>query len=245
VTRPARSNAASSQTSSLVSRLPVTFGLITACVVVYLLVAAVGATTGTPFNEGLVLQPGDVVNLGALIPALVAKGEAWRLITSAFLHAGFVHLALNMLSLYFLGPFAEVSFGRGRFLALYFISGIAGGLAYLYFGSFYAPAIGASGAIFGLLGGVFGFAIRCGTFSVRDPVIGQLLFITAINLILGQTISNVSNTAHVGGLVGGLVYGWLFAPTVFSQKKLVAASPIAIAFGIEALLLGAWYLFFV
>ncbi len=225
-------------------RLPVTFGLITACVAVYLAVAALGATAGVPFNAGIVRQPGEILSLGALVPALVAEGEAWRLLTSAFLHSGFVHLAMNMISLYFLGSFAEIQFGRGRFLALYFVSGIAGGLAYLYFGSFTAPAVGASGAIFGLLGGVFGYSIRQGTFSLQNPIIGQLLLLTAINLFLGATIPNVSNTAHVGGLVGGLVYGWLFAPTVYSRKKLVAATPIAAAFGLEAILLGAWYLYF-
>ncbi len=224
-------------------RLLVTFGLITASVLVYLLVAAQGAALGVPFNVGLVEQPGRVLALGALVPALVAEGEAWRLLTSIFLHSGFIHLAMNMISLYFLGSFAEVSFGRGRFFALYFISGIAGGLAYLYFGSFDTPAVGASGAIFGLLGGVFGFAIKRGTFSTRNPVISQLLILTAINLFLGATIPNVSNTAHVGGLLGGLVYGWLFAPTVYSRMRLVAATPIVAAFGLEALLLGVWYLY--
>jgi len=228
-----------------ISRLPVTFGLIAACVLVYMLVALQGAAIGVPPNVGLVQQPEEVLSLGALVPALVAQGEAWRLITSAFLHSGFVHLALNMLSLYFLGSFAEVTFGRSRFLALYLISGIAGGLAYLYFGSFSAPAVGASGAIFGLLGGVFGFAIRRGTFSTRDPVISQLLLLTGLNLFIGFTIPGVSNTAHIGGLLGGLVFGYLMAPTVYSQKRLVATSPIAAAFGLEAILLGLWYLFFV
>jgi rhomboid protease GluP len=225
------------------ARLPVTFGLISACVLVYVLVALQGAAAGVPLNLGLVQQPREVLSLGALIPALVAEGEAWRLVTSAFLHSGFVHLALNMLSLYFLGSFAEVTFGRSRFLALYLISGIAGGLAYLYFGSFSAPAVGASGAIFGLLGGVFGFAIRRGTFSMRNPIISQLLLLTALNLFLGATIPGVSNTAHIGGLLGGLVFGYLMAPTVYSQKKLVAATPILLAFGLEAVLLGLWYLF--
>ena len=185
----------------------------------YLIGALIGVQAGAPFNVGIVQQPRAILNLGALIPALVAEGEVWRLVTSAFLHSGLVHLAMNMISLYFLGSFAEAQFGRGRFLALYLISGIAGGLAYLYFGSFTDPAVGASGAIFGLLGGVFGFAIRRGTFTTRNPIISQLLVLTAINLFLGATIPNVSNTAHIGGLVGGLIFGWLMAPTVFSQKK--------------------------
>ena len=226
-----------------ISRLPVTFGLIAACVLVYMLVALQGAAVGVPPNVGLVQQPEAVLSQGALVPALVAQGEAWRLITSVFLHSGFVHLALNMLSLYFLGSFAEVTFGRSRFLTLYLISGIAGGLAYLYFGSFNAPAVGASGAIFGLLGGVFGYAIRRGTFSTRNPIISQLLLLTGLNLFLGFTIPGVSNTAHIGGLLGGLVFGYLMAPTVYSRKRLVATAPIAAAFGLEAILLGLWYLF--
>ena len=226
------------------SRLPVTFGLITVCVAVYLFGAAIGATAGTPFNKGLVQQPGYFLELGALIPAQVAEGEAWRLVTSAFLHSGFLHLAMNMVSLYFLGSFAESQFGRARFFALYFISGIAGSLAYLYFGSFTAPAVGASGAIFGLVGGVFGFSIRQGVFSLQNPIISQLLVLTALNLFLGATIPNVSNTAHIGGLIGGIIFGWLMAPTVYSQKKLVATSPIVIAFGLEAILLGVWYFYF-
>ena len=212
---------------------------------VYLLVAAQGAAMGVPFEAGILRQPGEVLILGALVPALVAEGQAWRLITSAFLHSGLTHLAMNMISLYFLGSFAEISFGRGRFFALYFISGIAGGLAYLYFGTFNAPAVGASGAIFGLLGGVFGFAIRRGTFSTSNPVIRQLLILTGLNLVLGATIPGVSNTAHVGGLAGGLAFGWLMAPTVFSQKRLVATTPVVAAFGLEALLLAVWYLYFV
>lgn len=221
------------------TRLPVTFGLIAINVAVYVLLSVFGASSGASITG----QPRDVLILGALVPALVAEGEAWRLLTSMFLHSGLLHLAMNMISLYFLGAFAEVTFGRSRFLALYFISGLAGGLAYLYIGTFNAPAVGASGAIFGLLGGVFGYAIRRGTFSLQNPVISQLLFLTAINLALGFSIPNVSNTAHIGGLVGGLVYGFLLAPTVYAEKRLVAASPIVIAFGLEALLLIGWYLY--
>ncbi len=224
------------------SRLPVTFSLIAACVLVYLGAASVGASSGGT-SLGL---PVEALTLGALVPAFVAEGEAWRLLTSTFLHSGLTHLLLNMLSLYFLGSFAEASFGRGRFFGLYLLSGIAGGIAYLYFGwdSPMQPAVGASGAIFGLLGGVFGYAIRRGTFSTRDPIIGQLLLLTGINLFLGFSIPGVSNTAHLGGLVGGLVYGFFLAPTVYSRKWLTALAPAAITLVIEAILLGVWYLIF-
>jgi rhomboid protease GluP len=205
-------------------------------------VAALGASHGVPWNVGLVVQPGQVVDEGALIPALVAQGEWWRLLSSMFLHSGAVHLGLNMLSLYFLGSFIEVAFGRGRFLALYLLSGLSGGLAYLYFGGFNVPAVGASGAIFGLLGGVLGYALRRGTFSWQNPLIRQLLILLALNLYIGFSVPNISNTAHLGGLAGGFAFGWLVAPSIYSRKKLRAISPIALVLGAEILLLAAWFL---
>ena len=224
------------------SRLPVTFGLIAACVTVYVAVAIAGQAYGYPLNVGLVTQPPEVLARGALVPAAVANGTVWLLLSSMFLHSGFIHLALNMLSLYFLGAFVEQAFGRSRFLALYLASGLAGGIAYLYFGDFGTPAVGASGAIFGLLGGVLGYSLRRGTFSWQNPLIRQLLLLTALNLYFGFSVSNISNTAHIGGLVGGTVFGWLTAPTVYSGKKLRAAPPTVILFGAELILLALWLL---
>ena len=211
---------------------------------VYVGVAALGVAYGTPWNVGLVIQPPQVLQRGALIPALVAQGESWRLLSSMFLHSGAVHLGLNMLSLYFLGSFVEQAFGRGRFLALYLLSGLSGGLAYLYFGPFDQPAVGASGAIFGLLGGVLGYALRRGTFSWQNPLIRQLLILLALNLYIGFSIPNISNTAHLGGLAGGFAFGWLVAPTIYSRKRMRAIIPIAIALGVEVLLLATWFLYF-
>jgi len=201
-------------------------------------------TALVPWNVALVAQPMEILGRGALIPALVAEGQAWRLVSSVFLHSGFLHLALNMLSLYFLGSFVENAFGRGRFLALYLLSGLSGGIAYLYFGGFGTPAVGASGAIFGLLGGVLGYALRRGTFSWQNPVIRQLLILLAINLYIGLSIPNVSNTAHMGGLAGGFAFGYLVAPTVYSRKAVRALTPVLIVLGVEALLLGMWILGF-
>ncbi len=212
---------------------------------VYVGVAYLGQTAyGVAWNVGLMVQPGPVLQRGALVPALVAQGESWRLISSVFLHSGIVHLGFNMLALYFLGSFTEEAFGRSRFFALYLLSGISGGLAYLYFGGFDQAAVGASGAIFGLLGGVLGYALRRGTFSWQNPLIRQLLILLALNLYLGFSIPNISNTAHLGGLAGGFVFGWLMAPTVYSRKKLRAISPVAIVAGAEILLLIAWFLYF-
>lgn len=226
------------------TRLPVTFGLIGACVTVYIAVAFAGGSYGYPLNFSLVTQPPEVLAQGALVPASVAHGRVWLLVSSVFLHSGFIHLALNMLSLYFLGSFVEVAFGRGRFLALYLTSGLAGGIAYLFFGDFNGSVVGASGAIFGLLGGVLGYSLRRGTFSWQNPLIRQLLILTALNLYFGFSVSNISNTAHIGGLVGGLAFGWLVAPTVYSKKALPAATPTVIVLGTEIVLLVIWFLVF-
>ena len=224
------------------SRLPVTFGLIATCVAVYVAVAFAGQDFGYPLNAGLVAQPPEVLALGALVPAAVASGQVWLLLSSMFLHSGFIHLALNMLSLYFLGSFVEQAFGKSRFLALYLTSGLAGGIAYLYFGAFEQPAVGASGAIFGLLGGVLGYSLRRGTFSWQNPLIRQLLILTALNLYIGFSVPNISNTAHIGGLLGGAAFGWLTAPNVYSGKPLRAATPTVILFGAELILLALWML---
>ena len=221
------------------SRLPVTFALIGACVAVFVAVAAAGNSYGVPINVGIVTQPSEVLDLGALIPSLVANGQPWRLLTSVFLHAGFVHLAFNMLSLYFLGSFVEETFGRARFVGLYLLSGLSGGIAYLYVDGV-GSAVGASGAIFGLLGGVFGYSMRRGTFSWQNPVIRQLLILTALNLYLGFSIPNISNTAHIGGLIGGLAFGFLSANSIYSTRKASALAPTLILLGVEVILLAVW-----
>jgi rhomboid protease GluP len=213
-------------------------------VTVYVAVAIAGQGYGYPLNVGLVTQPPEVLARGALVPAAVAGGQVWLLLSSMFLHSGFIHLALNMLSLYFLGSFVEQAFGKSRFLALYLCSGLAGGIAYLYFGAFEVPAVGASGAIFGLLGGVFGYSVRRGSFSWQNPLIRQLLILTALNLYIGFSVPNISNTAHIGGLLGGAAFGWLTAPTVYSGKPLRAAAPTVILFGAEMVLVAVWLLVF-
>ena len=135
----------------------------------------------------------------------------------------------------------EVTFGRARFLALYLTSGLAGGIAYLYFGDFDGSVVGASGAIFGLLGGALGYSLRRGTFSWQNPLIRQLLILTALNLYIGFSIPNISNAAHIGGLLSGLAFGWLVAPTVYSEKKARAATSTIIVLGSEMILLAVWF----
>lgn len=200
-----------------------------------------GATLGLRWSSVLIDPPARLLIVaGALLPELVAHGQVWRLLSSTLLHASFIHLTVNMLSLYFLGIFAEEVFGRSRFLALYLVSGISASVAYLYFGAAGAPVVGASGAIFGLLGGILGLALNKGTFSWDNPVIRELLILAAINLALGFTIPGVSNTAHLGGLFGGAVFGWLVAPSMGTSSKPGLAPSLTLAVGVEALLISTW-----
>jgi rhomboid protease GluP len=84
--------------------------------------------------------------------------------------------------------------------------------------------------------------VRRGTFSWQNPLIRQLLILTVLNLSIGFSVPNISNTAHIGGLVGGAAFGWLTAPTVYSSKTLRAATPTVILFGTELVLLALWLL---
>ncbi|MET9644074.1 rhomboid family intramembrane serine protease [Streptomyces syringium] len=138
----------------------------------------------------------------------VAEGQWYRLLTATFLHQEPMHLAFNMLSLWFLGPPLEAALGRIRYLALYVLSGLGGSaLAYLVAAP-NQPSLGASGAIFGLLGAT-AVLLRRLNYDMR-PVVALLV----LNLIFTFTWSNISWEAHVGGLVVGtaVAFGLVHAP---------------------------------
>jgi membrane associated rhomboid family serine protease len=144
-----------------------------------------GTLAGVPAG----LPVGDLVG--------VAHGDWWRLITAAFLHHGPFHLLLNMLALYWFGSLLERRIGSGRFVLLYLVSGLAGSAGALI-ASPTSPTVGASGAIFGILGA--GLVLE----QQRDYVFGgSALGIIVINLVLTFAIPNISIGGHIGGLVGG------------------------------------------
>jgi membrane associated rhomboid family serine protease len=127
----------------------------------------------------------------------VAHGDWGRLITAAFLHYGPFHLLLNMLALYWFGSALEQRIGSGRFLLLYLVSGLAGSAGALLLDPT-TPTVGASGAIFGVLGA--GLVLE----QQRDYVFGgSALGIIVINLVLTFSIANISIGGHIGGLAGG------------------------------------------
>jgi membrane associated rhomboid family serine protease len=134
---------------------------------------------------------------GALFGPLVANGDWWRLITAAFLHYGPIHLGFNMFFLYWIGTPLEQYLGRARFLLVYFVSGLAGSAGALVL-SPHAVTVGASGAIFGILGAAL-ILERQGSYVLGGSAMGLIV----INLALGFVLSNVSIGGHIGGLIGG------------------------------------------
>ena len=140
---------------------------------------------------------GEIFREGALYGPLVAEGEWWRLLTSAFLHANLIHIGLNMLMLWWFGRALEALLGRGRFIGIYLVSALAGAAGALLVNP-EAFTVGASGAIFGILGaGVVLERKRIYVFG------GAALGIVLLNVLFTFAVPNVSIGGHFGGLVGG------------------------------------------
>lgn len=159
-------------------------------------------------------ENGDVLlAFGAKYNPAIIQGQYWRLVTPIFLHANILHLGLNMLNFFILGPIVERIFGHIRFALIYLLTGIASALASFVF----APqeiSVGASGAIFGLVGAysIFILAHRLAFRHGGITALAWLILVIGLNLALGFVIPNVDNYAHVGGLLSGCLLGWFFTP---------------------------------
>ena len=152
---------------------------------------------------------GQVTQLGANYGPAIRAGEYWRLVTSMFLHGGLLHLALNGWALFQLGSLLELLMGSPRMLLVYFMTGIAGSLASATFTQ--APSVGASGAIFGLLGALIAFLLRRrGALTPQGKsILMQLVGWAAINVFFGFSTPGIDNSAHLGGGAAGLLLGFL------------------------------------
>lgn len=148
-------------------------------------------------------QTETLVKFGGNVKSLVLNGEYWRLIASAFLHDGFLHLICNMYALYVLGIQLENFFGKTRFAIIYLFSAITGNLLSLVFADPNVISIGASGAIFGLFGSLlyFGYYYRVYLGTVLRT---QIVPVILINLLFGIVTPGIDNAAHIGGLIGGV-----------------------------------------
>ena len=161
----------------------VTYTLVAICVVVYLIQQADPSFTGRY----------------ALIPFAVEQGQYARMITSAFLHAGLLHLATNMITLFIVGTPLERVLRPARFLLVYVLSALGGSLLSVWLSPEFSIGVGASGAIFGLFGALVVLRRQVGAEA------GGLAVLIGLNLVISFTVPNISWQAHIGGLVTGVL----------------------------------------
>jgi rhomboid protease GluP len=183
---------------------PITIALIAASALVF----AAMVLSGVSFMEP---TPQQAIAFGADSGQYTFNGQWWRLVTSMFVHFGIIHLGLNMWCLWNLGRAAEQLLGRFSYLLAYFVSGIFGSIASVYWHP-QAAGAGASGAIFGLSGVLVSFVYLKKTPShlqINSKMLGSLGTFIAYNLIFGAAIPGISNAAHIGGLLMGLTVGAL------------------------------------
>ena len=138
---------------------------------------------------------------GAKVNELINSGQSWRLITCAFLHGGLAHIAFNMYALKIIGSEVEYAYGKVKYIGIYLISAIGASL-FSYIFNADSISVGASGAIFGLFGAMLIFGIK-NRDRIRKEYIINLFKVIVINIIIGVTISNIDNSAHIGGLIFG------------------------------------------
>jgi membrane associated rhomboid family serine protease len=197
VARTAARTAAMSAKNAYVTQV-----LIAINVIVYIVTVVQGAGINDP--------GGKVFAKGLLFGPFVANGDWWRLITSAFLHASILHLAFNMLALWWFGAPVEHYLGRARFLLVYVASGLAGSAGALIVTP-NAATVGASGAIFGILGAAVVLERQ------RMFVLGgSALTIIVINIVFSIAVPGISIGGHIGGLIGGALS--TLALTHFGRK---------------------------
>lgn len=201
---------------SRTSRVPVvTYSIIAITVVMFGVQFITGGTQGSVTRALMYWGP-------------LTVAEPWRMLTALVLHSGVVHILVNMYSLFIFGPILERMLGRVRFIALYLISGLGGSVAVLLLNPM-TPVIGASGAIFGLLGAFFIITRRLGGNSV------QLLIVIGINLAIGFVPGfNISWQAHLGGVVVGAAVATVYFLTRRPQQKNVQIAGVV---GITAALI--------
>ncbi len=172
-----------------------TYGLIAINIVVWLLLTILSKRMEVKY--GALLDP-----YGSKINNLILEGQYWRLISPMFLHVNEIHLLVNCYSLFIVGSQVERLFGHGRFIAIYFVSGFLGCIASFAFSL--NSAVGASGAIFGLLGAMLFFAMKRPSL-LKSGFGANLITTLIINLVYGFMNEQIDNYGHLGGLVGGFL----------------------------------------
>lgn len=186
-----------------------TYMLITINILVYLIVGFVSLY----YYKGSIIEIDNraLVMLGAMVNVLVEEGQYYRLLTCAFLHSSIIHLGLNMYALNSLGSILEKVLSKGKLLIIYIMSAVLASYgSYLSTRSIHRVSIsvGASGAIFGLLGALLVIAF------LNRKIMGKALLksvaeVAVINIIIGFLIPNVDNVAHISGLISGIIITYI------------------------------------
>lgn len=158
--------------------------------------------------DGTIAALNGITNLTALTLGannflLLKSGEVWRLLSYMFIHASLIHLLVNMYSLYILGTQVETFVGKVKFLIIYILSGICGGLLSAFIGGQSVISVGASGAIFGLAGALLYFGYHYRTY-LGNALRRQIIPVVVMNLAIGFLVEGIDNYCHIGGLIGGL-----------------------------------------
>lgn len=179
----------------------VTYAIMGITIVVYLLQLLSNFTLGYDF----------LVGLGAKGNEAIRSGQLWRFLTPVLLHGSIFHIGVNMYALNAFGSGLERRYGYGRFILLYILGGFAGTVFSFLFTQ--ANSIGASGAIFGLIGaeGIFLFKNRNLLGKQVGQAINNVVFVVVLNLLLGLQ-PWIDNWGHIGGLMGGLIFAWFAGP---------------------------------
>lgn len=201
--------------------------------------------TALQARSGMDLTNSELYLRGGLIPAEVGSGEYWRLITAGFLHGNLIHLAVNMLSLYWLGIPLERILGRGRMLTIYLLSLVGASVAVLMLSAPVTLTVGASGAVYGLMGALLA------TFRRLKLSLQPLVVVLAINVFITFTYPGLSWQGHLGGFVIGAVVG---AAMVFPPAATRRAWQWGAGIGVAVVLvvltviasdqIGSWYCFY-
>lgn len=200
---------------------PVMWTLVGLNVLVFVLMQLTGAFGGPPPQVAL-----HLVQWGSNAGPYTLHGQWWRLLTSMFLHGGWLHILFNMLALVQIGALVERMFGRARFLLLYLIAGLCGGLASVLWNA-HVNSVGASGAIFGVIGGLLAFILKPDSgvpLSVMRELKSIALGFVVYNIAAGFLLPHTDNAAHLGGLLGGLLAGYVLARSLRGKELQVSSS---------------------
>ena len=214
------------------SNLYVTYGIIAINVIVFLLMAINGAGI---FEANALVH----INWGSNYSPLTLSGDWWRLVTCVFIHFGIIHLVMNIYALYMAGVYLEPMLGKTKYIVAYLATGIFASLASLWWHSEGGNSAGASGAIFGLYG-VFLALLFTNLIpkQVRSSLLQSIGVFVVFNLIYG-TKAGVDNAAHIGGLLSGLIVGFIFFP-LLKKEDTGTKSKLALLAIAAAAVLSAW-----